>query len=520
MKKITRLLSLCLVVVLTAVCFAGCGNKQGNKAGEGNTAKDIKISYWNAGYGSAWIEAMEKRFEKAYPEYNVELNITASDAAILNTFGMEDIDDTDLFLVSAPVITQLEYFEPLNDVLEQTGKGDTVKIIDKFDANYVETSKFKDGNIYVMPAVSSGAMAMVYNKKIFADNGIKIPRTTDELTVIADKLYSKKIPAFVSFKGTGYWSMAYPVWFSQYEGVDYYLNNFLACKDLNGKSPSKDVFTNKDGRYEILKALEGFLTPQYVLTGSNSQTHTIMQTEFVHGKAAMMYNGGWLENEAKSAGTMENFGVFRLPLLSSITNKLSTVKTEADLRSLIDAVDSVIDGKKSEDEYKSGADYVVEGKTVAAADWNHIMSARTTTYGSNIESGFFIPKYSTAIEGAKKFLAYMYSDENVKAIAKENHYAVGGIKPGAIEVDTSEWSPLAKEFYTLETTYTTFVSERSVNIHKIFTDGGASMFAGHDFVPHYVTNNTADRWSADQVWNKVVSTVEADYTNKWLYSIK
>lgn len=520
MKKFTRLLALVLAVALVAVCFAGCGNKQGNAAGKGNTAKDIKVSYWNAGYGDAWIKATAERFEKAYPEYNVELNITASDGAILNTFGMQDIDDTDVYLVSAPVIDKLEYFEPLNDILDMTAYGDSVPLKDKFDADYIARSTFEDGNVYVLPAVSSGAMAMVYNKKIFKDNNLTVPRTTGELTVVADALAAKKIPAIVSFKGAGYFDQALYVWYAQYEGVDYYNNNFLACVDPEtGKSPSKDLFTRKDARYEILTALEGFLTPQYVLTGSNSQTHTIMQTEFVHGNAAMMYNGGWIENEAASAGSMEDFGVFRLPVISTITNKLSTVKTEGDLRKLITAVDNVLDGKKELTDYQSGADYNVEGKTVSAADWEHIYSARSTTYGSSISSGIYIPKYSTAIEGAKTFISYIFSDENGKAIAKDQHYALGGLKLGAIEIDTSDWSPLAQEFYAISASYTNFVSEYSTKTHKIFTDGGASLWAGINFIPHYITNNTADRWDADKAWDKILAEVNSKYTNTWLYSI-
>lgn len=519
MKKITRLLALTLAIIMVAVCFAGCGNNRGNAAGKGNTAKDIKVSYWNSGYGSEWIEQMAERFEKAYPEYNVELNISASDKSLVQSFGLDDIDDTDLYALSAP-LTKIEYFEPLNGVLEMTAKGDSMTVGEKFNQDYVKRVTHPDGNIYVFPTVSSGNMSVVYNKKILKDNGISYPRTTTELTVAADTLYENGISAIVSYKGAGYWQYALPVWYAQYEGLDYFNNNFLACVDPEtGKSPSKEVFTRKDGRYEVLKALQGIFTPDYVLPGSNSQSHTIMQTFFVQGKGAFMMNGGWLENEAKSAGTMEDFGVGRLPLVSSITNKLTTVKNEMDLRELITAVDNVLDGVKAESEYKSGDNYNVNGMTVSAADWKHIQSARQTTYGSSGNSGFYIPKYSTAIEGAKTFLAYMYSEENVKAIAKNNHYGVGGIKNGIVEIDTSDWTPLSKEFYTLQTTFTSYVAETSIHAHEIFTDGGASIWAGVGFIPHYFSNNPADRWTADQVWDKIVSTVNAKYTVNWLANI-
>lgn len=519
MKKTVRLLALLMALVMCICMFAGCGNKKGNVAGKGNTAKDIKISYWNAGYGSKWLENTIKRFEKAYPEYSVSLNMSASQAGVASSVGMEDIDDTDLYLIPGSV-AMLQYLEPLNDTLELKAKGEDVTLAEKLRPEVKKSKTLEDGNIYQLTAISGGAYSMVYNKAKFKKYNLSVPRTTNEMAIVADTLMSNKEKAYVSF-ADGYWNWACYVWYHQYEGADYYYDNFFGCKDAEtGESPSKNVFLKKDGRYEIVKAMESILKPDYCVDGSNSQTHTIMQTYFVQGQGAMFYNGGWLENEAASAGNMEDFGVFRLPILSSITKKLTTVKSEMELRNLITAVDSVIDGKEEESKYKSGDDYTVNGKTVAAADWKHIYDARRTTFGSNTtDAGWMIPKYSTAKDAAKEFIAFFYSDANAKAIVEENQYFLPSIDMGRIDADFSDWSDLAKEFYDIDKTYAYTASDKEVSYHEIFTDGGATIFSGVNFIRSYLARNESDRMTADEVWKKITDTVEAKYLPAWLANI-
>jgi len=520
MKKVVRILALVLALVMCATVFAGCGNsKQGNKAGKGNTANDIKIAYWNSGYGSAWLEATVKRFEKAYPDYKVTLNMSAAVGGVSQSLGMDDIDDTDLYLIPGTV-SYIKYLEPLNSVLDMKAKGEKLTVGEKMNQEALANKKNEDGNIYQLGCVSGGGYSMVYNKATFKKYNLSIPRTTNEMNVIADTLKSNNEKAYVSFSG-GYWNWATYVWYHQYEGADYYYNNFFACKDAEtGESPSKEVFLKKDGRYEIVKAMESILKPDYVVDGSNSQSHTIMQTYFVQGKGAMMYNGGWLENEAKSAGNMKDFGVFRLPILSAITKKLDTVKTEMELRSLITAVDEVIDGKKKEADYKDGDNYKVGSRTISAKDWKHIYDARRTTFGSNTTGmGWMIPKYSTAKDAAKEFITYFYSDENVKHIVEDHQFFVSLLDMNRIDCDFSGWSDLAKDFYNIDKNYVYAASEQEITYHEIFTDGGATIFSGVNFIRSYLARNAADRMTADEVWKKITDTVNAKYLPSWLANI-
>ena len=94
MKKIVAGL---LVITMIACTMVGCG-KSGNTKKGGTSTKDIEINVWNSGLGIAWLEALIEEFEKTYPEYNVYFNETASEAAVVAAYGMEDVDTVDIYL--------------------------------------------------------------------------------------------------------------------------------------------------------------------------------------------------------------------------------------------------------------------------------------------------------------------------------------------------------------------------------------------------------------------------------------
>ncbi len=165
--------------------------------------------------------------------------------------------------------------------------------------------------------------------------------TEKETQLLAAKTASLRV--FADENGNTYWEYAEEVWHAQYDGYDYYRNTFYACKDEAGNSPSKDVLTKKDGRYQVLKAMEKFVTPEYILPGSNSQDHITMQTKFLNQDIGIMVNGSWVSNEMETTGNMADYGVMKTPVISSITDKLTTVKSDTLLRQLISAIDAVSD---------------------------------------------------------------------------------------------------------------------------------------------------------------------------------
>ena len=517
MKKLKKITAVVLTTVMT-MSLAACGGNSADKKPDHNGGKEVEISYWNSGMGTEFLDEMCKAFNAKQSDWYVYFNATAAGNAVTATYPLEDVDTIDLYMSGE--VPDISKKATLDDVLDSTADGDKKTIREKFDASHLESEVAADGHYYSL-TWGGGALAIVYNKKLFDKVGIKeTPRTTDELAVVCDKLMENGITPLTHYMNDAgtYWDYIQEVWQAQYDGMDYYRNNFYACKDEAGNSPSKDVLTKKDGRYQVLKAMEQFITPEYVLPGSNSQDHITMQTKFLNEDIGMMVNGSWLSNEMEGTGSVDNFGVMKTPVLSSITDKLSTVKNDALLRKLISAIDAVADGKEEISKYQSGDGYVVDGKQISAADWDIVKAARNMVAVNYPQQTLFIPSYSDAVEGAKEFLKFFYSDEGYKIFVDNIHYTLP-MKLSEGEIDRSDWNGFEIEMDDVFQKAETCVSRHMKSCHDIFNNGGAKPYAGYKFVAMFCASNASDRMTADQAWDYIVEQIEGNYKN-WLANIK
>ncbi len=508
MKKRSRILSMLIASTMIIGCLAGCGaGENGGKQG-GTGTTDIEINYWNSGLGTAWLDAVIEGFKKKYPEYNVYYNATASSTAVVTAYGLEDTDTIDLYLATKQY--DKRYLEPLNDVLESTADGDTKTIKEKFDADYLLLEEY-DGQYYNLTH-GGGILSFVYNKKLFEKAGItQLPRTSDELSVVCGVLADNGIKPLCHFKPSGYYSWLTETWFSQYNGLDYW-RDFYA-------NPTKEKMLTKDGRYEAIKAYEKFVTPENVLQGSNSDPHVSIQTKFLGEKCAIMLNGSWLSNEMQNSGKMEDFEMMKTPVISAITDKLTTVKSEPELRNLITAIDNVTDGVETVDTYKDGDNYNVGGKSVSASDWDYVKAARNSVSANYSGETAFIPSYSNAKEGAKEFLKYLYSDEGYQIYLNSLHIKMPlDLCEG--EINTEGWNSFEKSQLELFNKAEHNISNDIMNKHRIFVDGGADSIADYEFISLMCSNSESDRISAEETWNEIVKRIDEKYENEWMKNIK
>ncbi len=518
MRNLKKLIAVFLITIMTSSLVACGGNKDNTKKDDYNGGKEVEISYWNSGMGTEFLDAMCKAFNAKQSDWYVTYNATAASSAVTATFPLPDVDTFDLYMCG--VNNDISYMATLDDVLDSTADGDKKTIREKFDVSHLENEVATDGHYYSL-TWGGGALAIVYNKALFDKAGItETPRTTDELAVACDKLLENGITPLTHYMndhGT-YWDYLQEVWQAQYDGFDYYKNNFYGCTDDAGKSPSKEVLTKKDGRYQVLKAMEKFITPEYVLPGSNSQDHITMQTKFLNEDIGMMVNGSWLSNEMEGTGSVENFGVMKTPVISGITEKLTTVKSDTLLRKVISAIDAVTDGKEDVSNYQSGDGYVVDGKQISEEDWATVKAARGMVAVNYPQQTMFIPSYSDAVEGAKEFLRFFYSDEGYKIFMDNLHYTLP-LELSEGEIDRSEWNGFEKEMDAVFQNAETCISKYIRSRHKLFLYGGADTYANYRFVVLFCAANSADRVTADEAWNEIVNRIDGNYEG-WLANIK
>lgn len=162
-----------------------------------------------------------------------------------------------------------------------------------------------NGKIYGVP-YDQASMVVLYNKKIFTDNGIKIPNSYPELLEICEKLKSKGItPAVHGIKD---W---YVVQFFPYQ---------IAPTVVYSKNPNWDADL-KEGKVkfngpEWKKVLEmyleiekkGYFTKNALGVGDQQSVQM-----FGTGKAAMIFQGSWSVSVAKQANPDIQIGAFPFP---------------------------------------------------------------------------------------------------------------------------------------------------------------------------------------------------------------
>lgn len=520
MKRFTRVLALVLSCCM-CVSMLACGSEGGSSNGSGKSGsgdrEEIKVAYWLSGLGEQWLSDLAAAFEEKQDKYTINYITSPTSTALTSAFGMEDMDETDLYF--SLNIGFREYMEPLDSLLESTADGDTKPLKEKFNAKYLEFEKADDGHYYTL-TYGGGMINLYYNKDLMEQAGItQLPRTSDELTVLCDNLSSQGIVPICHFKGGGYYEFLMRLYMAQYDGLDYYLNNWITCTDEAGNSPSKDVLTKKDGRYYALKAMEKFLTPDYTLPGSTTQTHTEIQTMFLNKSAAMMINGSWIENEMKASKGQYNIATMKLPVISAIVNTLDTVKSDALLRSVVTAVDQVSDGEKTAADFASGDGYMIDGTLISASDWTRIYEARNMIQGNYAKESAFVPKYSAQKEGALEFLKFMYSDAGYQIYAKATKCPLPMNLSGG-SIDMSEMSDTQISQFELINKDISFVDLTSARESLIYLIGGASLMASINYVDKFCAANADDRMSADDVWALMVKTVEENYENNWLLNIE
>ena len=516
MKKVKKLVAVLLVGVMTLTCLTACGDKEGSNKATGDAAVDIEINYWNAGLGREWLDAVAQAFIEEYPQYNAVIMASASVPTVKATLGMEN-DTVDLYLLNTQTNTSV--MEPLDDILTSTAKGDTVTIGEKFSDAYLALQKAADGHYYQL-TYGGGVIGIVYNTEHFKEAGVEqLPRTTNELAIACDKLNKAGKKAFCHYTPTGYWDFMGDTWFSQYEGIDYYLNNFYACKDTNGTSPSKDVLTKKDGRYEVLKVYGKIITPEYVMEGSNSIDHVNAQTQFLNGSASMMVTGSWISSEMASFENFDSFKMMRTPVISAITDKCTTVKSEKALRDVISAIDMIADGEKKESDFADGENFKVGDLSVSAADWNYIYGARLSVPTNYSGEGALIPKYSENKEGAKEFLRFLYSDKGQQIYAEKTKVPMPLNLSDGSTVDTKEMNTFQKSQYQMLAEARVTPTFENAGMHRIFVDGGASTYMDINYISYLCASNPKDRKTVNQIWDLVIQEVEDNYET-WLSDIK
>lgn len=496
MKKFTKIATALLAISMGVLPAASCG-----KTEVANSPTDVQIYLWKSGYGAEFMTEIVNSFNAKQDKYKVTLDYDESAATIIKTLSLGSSNTYDLYFTMLNTNQYNKDFENLDDVLDYTVSGESKSIREKYYGYLLDGVKNADGTTNFL-TYGNGWCGFVYNADIIDGVKYTLPNTTNELDELITEIKGDKtlqgVKAPLIFynndDNNGYLNYATYVWEAQYDGLNYYYNTTLALKAADGTTPSKDVFVAQDGRYKALKVLESIITPTTVHDAHTNKNFTDVQTLFLDGEAVFMVNGSWLMNE--STGTKTNFGMMKMPVISSIVEKLEdTSMDDATLSAIISEVD---EGKTSSD-------------LCSQNDFNRIKEARNLLYNNAAEQYVFVPNYSVAKDGSKEFLKYFYSDEGLAKFM-----SVTGLPNSARLSDESKFDAsaldawhkqqfdLAKEVNAVTNTITK---------SKLFINSNTNQFASVAYAQSLCASNSKDKLTADGIWNKIVAKINENWVD-------
>lgn len=414
-KSLKRVVAVALAGMMAVSMLTGCGG------GKNKVDKDaLVITVAKLGYGEEWLRQLAKAYEeKTGTKVEIVSKIGDSGLSAIKGEMQSQASETDIFFTRAQEFFKSIYkgavningtnydceFADLTDVWNSKASDSESKtILEKMDPAFEEYYNVDD-KYYGLPW-ANGVMGIVRNKNVWDKLGLKdsdMPLTTDQMFALADSVKAKGTAPFIySLEAEYYSSGVAPILFAQYEGSES-MKYFYNGLDPVGES-SSNLYAY-DGQVEALKVVEKLVNNNngYQHSMSASSSFTDMQSTFLLDEALFCVNGAWLETEMGDAYAGANIDFIKMPVISSLINKLDTVNDDATLAAVVNYVDG-------------------NGEAPAGVSEDDIAIVKDARENSYVRSGFdhtaLVPAYTNKLDEAKDFLKFMFSDEGLNIYYK------------------------------------------------------------------------------------------------------
>lgn len=278
-----------------------------------DSPRELRIKFFNGGYGRAWLDAMKEKFESEYPNVTVILTPSTNETEFTQTITTTLEGNPDDIYVCHNIpwerLSVKNLIMNLDNLYNATVYTDTnkdnasVRFVDRIAPSSLNLTNF-NGHYYTVPEVQ-GAGGIAYNKTMFDKYGWKVPSTYAELKELCETIVKanlktdegETITPFVWPGSVAYlWDSVVYDWWVQIAGIDEF-NEFM-------KYENKDMFNSE--KYPALKKAWTYWHDLIVLNQNYSHPQTLQMdnvqcnTAFAAGQAAMMPATCWAANEVGS----------------------------------------------------------------------------------------------------------------------------------------------------------------------------------------------------------------------------
>ncbi|KRG15383.1 ABC transporter substrate-binding protein [Lederbergia galactosidilytica] len=288
MKKTVSLL---VAGALSISLLAGCAS------GENAAEKDgkVKIEFFHhKREGMETFDKLIEKFEEENPDITVEQASPPEPSTVIRT-RVSKGDMPDIVAVGGDMT-----YKDLADAGVFTDVSDDEKL-EKVQPSYIQMLKDISGKeeVYAIP-FATNAVGVIYNKTIFKELGLEIPKTWDELLAVAEEIQSAgQIPFYHTYKDAWTTLPSFNALAANTQGEDFY-------SELN----EGNILAGERFKEAAEKMVE---LAKYGHKNQQGVAYNDGNTAFANGKAAMYLQGIWVIPEIKKANPDIDLGVFPFP---------------------------------------------------------------------------------------------------------------------------------------------------------------------------------------------------------------
>lgn len=348
-----------LTTVVAATVLAGCGS---NNAGTNDTANTGSANGEQAASGEAKSVTLkmfiaQPRLKEHYDKYiadfaakekaekNIDVSVQlemppADNASQMLKTRLASNDAPDIFALHA--INDIPSYYKAGYLEDLTSQPFVGKLLDSVKPAVTTT----DGKVVAVP-LETLSWGYLYNKKIFADNGLTPPTTLTEMKAVVDKLNAANVtPFLLSYKESWIPQLFLPLAAGQLINSDEKEKDFVTRMNSDQGS-----FSEMTSMFDIIDLVNQNGTKKALEVGGDDGA-----AAFAQGNAAMWIQGPWYAETILKSNPDMDFGVAALPINDnpnatminlSASTSLAVSKTSKNKEVALDFINYVLDDTAS-----------------------------------------------------------------------------------------------------------------------------------------------------------------------------
>ncbi|MEV5026297.1 ABC transporter substrate-binding protein [Paenibacillus sp. LPE1-1-1.1] len=307
---------LATILLVLAVALTACGKAGGNveNGGTTNTAtnaaaqsnenkKPVTLKVLVA---SDWLK--EKKWQMIFDDYEEKTgNKLDIQSAPVNNYA--DLVSTRLATKDAPDLLfywgqagNVKKLQPEKNLLDLSNE----EFVSRINPAVTKYFLKNEGKLYGIPVTGTSVSGVIYNKKVFEDLGIEIPKTYEEFLAACEKIKAAGVT---------------PVYEAGKEGWPLQLYTFNAVANVMNKQPdlmdkinaNQTTFDQIPEFVDTLQKQSDLQTKGYLNKDLFSGTYDMSLEQVATGKSAMIFQADWAIAPLLEKYPDAQIGMFPLP---------------------------------------------------------------------------------------------------------------------------------------------------------------------------------------------------------------